>query len=143
MAFSECLNFIRGQNLGPFLEIKEFQMSQEEIFFFFRCFSLLPVLIRNFLFIKNSPVLLVFNKNPPTLLFGTLVIFRNQDYIKNQSYKNIICEMFLCNIIWYLDRLISWIQTKMANLIKSLFINRASHKHFNYTFVNKSSYVFL
>ena len=34
----------------------------------------------------------------------------------------------------------SLIDTKTAKWIKSYFINGASHKHFNYIFVNKSSY---
>jgi hypothetical protein len=34
------------------------------------------------------------------------------------------------------------INTKMAKMINSYFINGASHKHSNYIFVNKSNYFF-
>ena len=47
----------------------------------FGCFSLLHLLIRNFLFSKSPPILIISEKQfPPTLLFGTLVIFGTLEF---------------------------------------------------------------
>ena len=55
----------------------DFRIRQEEILLFFERSSLLHVLIRNFLFSESPPILSICKKQfPPTLFFGTPVIFR-------------------------------------------------------------------
>ena len=101
LSFAKCSSYsllflLKLTVLNHFVEIfdkvhttLQFRIKQEKILFFFGCFILLHVLIWDFLFIKSPPVLLIFKKKfPPTLLFGTPVIFRTLEYVLDMMYIN-------------------------------------------------------
>ena len=56
------------------LDTNEFRIRQEVISFFLGRFSLLYVLIRDFLFIKSPHILLIFKKKFPPTLFSELLL---------------------------------------------------------------------
>ena len=70
-----------------------------------------------------------------------LLLLQHKRGSTSKSTANQLLNQFLIRYLYKITK--SWIHTKLAKSIKSYFINCAFHKHFNYIFVNRSSYFFI
>ena len=101
--------------------------------FFFVFFSFLHVLIRDILFIKSPPVLLIFNKKfPPTLLFGIPVMFVTLEYIIRTDYSHMSYHSIFIHNKYIVHTIECWHLVHNSHHRQNYILHCLSHHHSNH-----------